>query len=67
MIKKKKKIFSKAESIELLRKQATVEAFTEWLDALVEQKVVKVRYSKNTHNILFRKVYFDNISRHVLH
>jgi regulatory factor X 6 len=31
---------------ELLRKQATVEAFTEWLDALVEQKVVKVRYSK---------------------
>jgi hypothetical protein len=46
---------------ELLRKQATVEAFTEWLDALVEQKVVKVRYSKNTHNILFRKVYFDNI------
>lgn len=29
---------------ELLRKQATVEAFTEWLDALVEQKVVKVFY-----------------------
>lgn len=28
---------------DLLRKQATVEAFTEWLDTLVEQKVVKVR------------------------
>ncbi|CAG2213432.1 RFX6 [Mytilus edulis] len=26
---------------DLLRKQATVEAFTEWLDTLVEQKVVK--------------------------
>ncbi|XP_064602079.1 DNA-binding protein RFX6-like [Liolophura sinensis] len=26
---------------ELLRKQATVEAFTEWLDAVVEQKVIK--------------------------
>ncbi|GFO39611.1 DNA-binding protein rfx6-like [Plakobranchus ocellatus] len=26
---------------ELLRKQATVEAFTEWLDILVEQKVIK--------------------------
>ncbi|RUS89555.1 hypothetical protein EGW08_002673 [Elysia chlorotica] len=26
---------------ELLRKQATVEAFTEWLDMLVEQKVIK--------------------------
>ncbi|XP_076471939.1 DNA-binding protein RFX6-like isoform X3 [Babylonia areolata] len=29
------------ELIELLRKQATVEAFTEWLDLLVEQKVIK--------------------------
>ncbi len=27
---------------ELLRKQATVEAFTEWLDAAVEQKLIKV-------------------------
>jgi hypothetical protein len=27
---------------ELLRKQATVEAFTEWLDIVVEQKVIKV-------------------------
>ena len=27
---------------EILRKQATVEAFTEWLDGVVEQKVVKV-------------------------
>lgn len=29
---------------DLLRKQATVEAFTEWLDAVVEQKVIKVWY-----------------------
>ena len=27
---------------ELLRKQATVEAFTEWLDQVVEQKIIKV-------------------------
>ncbi len=27
---------------ELLRKQATVEAFTEWLDAVVETKIIKV-------------------------
>ena len=34
---------------ELLRKQATVEAFTEWLDILVEQKVIKVckKYNQN--------------------
>lgn len=28
---------------EILRKQATVEAFTEWLDSVVENKVIKVR------------------------
>ena len=27
---------------ELLKKQATVEAFTEWLDQVVESKVIKV-------------------------
>ena len=27
---------------ELLKKQATVEAFTEWLDQVVETKVIKV-------------------------
>ena len=27
---------------DLLRKQATVEAFTEWLDQVVEQKIIKV-------------------------
>ena len=34
---------------ELLRKQATVEAFIEWLDILVEQKVIKVckKYNQN--------------------
>ena len=30
---------------EILRKQATVEAFTEWLDSVVENKVIKVRLS----------------------
>ena len=32
---------------ELLRKQATVEAFTEWLDLVVEQKIIKVGCSLN--------------------
>ena len=37
---------------ELLRKQATVEAFTEWLDLVVEQKIIKVGCSlNNTLNV----------------
>nr|KAG5689471.1 hypothetical protein BaRGS_021018 [Batillaria attramentaria] len=35
---------------ELLRKQATVEAFTEWLDLVVEQKVIKCEFKPSKQN-----------------
>ena len=34
---------------ELLKKQATVEAFTEWLDQVVESKVIKVGASVSSY------------------
>ena len=40
---------------EILRKQATVEAFTEWLDGVVEQKVIKVTRHFTLNILVLRK------------
>uniref|UniRef100_A0A673J7I5 DNA-binding protein RFX6 n=1 Tax=Sinocyclocheilus rhinocerous TaxID=307959 RepID=A0A673J7I5_9TELE len=38
---------------DLLRKNATVESFIEWLDSVVEQKVIKVCRISNSYSVLF--------------
>ena len=40
----------------MLRKQATIEAFIEWLDGNIEQKIIKVKYTEQSK--LFRFWWF---------
>lgn len=41
---------------DLLKKNATVEAFIEWLDTVVEQRVIKVILWKNQEVFLRKKI-----------
>ena len=45
---------------EVLHKQATVEAFTEWLDATLNQRVVKVGFLLSPFFIQANSDYFSN-------